>query len=77
MLWPTDRGAAPRISASPPRQSLGEEGEESEHPQLQLGFFNFGLRRSARPLPRCYSFPLIGIATDERYQNKEGPAAST
>ena len=27
-------------------------------PNFSWGFFNFGLRRSARPLPRCYSFPL-------------------
>src|SRR5258706_2665302 len=29
-----------------------------EHPNFSWGFFNFGLRRSARPLPRCYSFRL-------------------
>jgi hypothetical protein len=27
-------------------------------PNFSWGFFNFGLRRSARSLPRCYSFPL-------------------
>jgi hypothetical protein len=27
-------------------------------PNFSWGFFNFGLRRSARLLPRCYSFPL-------------------
>jgi hypothetical protein len=30
-----------------------------QHPQLHSwGFFNFGLCRSARPLPHCYSFTL-------------------
>ncbi len=27
-------------------------------PNFSWGFFNFGLRRSARPLPRCYFFPF-------------------
>jgi hypothetical protein len=31
-------------------------------PNFSWGFFNFGLRRSARPLPRCYSFPLASRA---------------
>ena len=35
-----------------------KRSEESEPPHFSWAFFNFGLRRSARPLPRCYSFLL-------------------
>jgi hypothetical protein len=67
-------GAVGYTVSRPPLTRLCENSRNT--PNFSWGFFNFGLCRSARPLPRLLLFSPR-VAREERYKNKEGPAAST
>jgi hypothetical protein len=67
------RSAVGYTVSHPPLTRLCENSRNT--PNFSWGFVNFGLRRSARPLPRLLLFSRV--AREERYKNKEGPAAST